>query len=154
MPRSWLASRCLSSMEHGAKSPSSHQTAPGWSQLVEYLLTLPHTYDQVHTQFFKAGCAADQHAYSQRAGLCPSPWPQGSPPQGIQSLISCAPQHPALPPKLFSIPTRHLPQLPMTPHDQEEVVTDPRAVLGHRDFANSRWGMSLLPPHLESSSGI
>lgn len=33
VPRSWLASRCCSLMEHGANSPSSHQTAPGWSQL-------------------------------------------------------------------------------------------------------------------------
>lgn len=127
VPRSWLASRCLSFMEHGAKSPSSHQTAPARSQLVRHLLTLPPTCDQAHTQLFTAGCAADLHVYSHGAGLCPSPWPQASPPQGIWSLMSCAPQHLPLPPKLFSISHQTPPQLPSTPRDHEEVLTDPRA---------------------------
>lgn len=126
--RSWLASRCLSFIEHGAKSPSSHQTAPAWSQLVGHLLTLPHTCDQAHKQLFTAGCAADLHAYSQGAGLCPSPWPQASPPQGIWSSMSCAPQHPPLPPKLFSISHQPPSQLPSTPRDHEKkVLTDPKA---------------------------
>lgn len=41
-------------------------------------------------QFFKAGCAADLHAYSQGAGLCPSPRPQGSPPQVLDKLCTSA----------------------------------------------------------------
>lgn len=67
MPRSWLASRCLSSMEHRAKSPSSHQTAPGRSQLVEYLLTLPHTYEQAQTVFQSRVC-------SRPACILPGSW--------------------------------------------------------------------------------
>lgn len=44
-------------MEHGAKSPSKHQTTPGWSQLAGFLLTLPHTYDQAQTVFQSRVCS-------------------------------------------------------------------------------------------------
>lgn len=54
-------------MEHRAKSPSSHQTAPGRSQLVEYLLTLPHTYEQAQTVFQSRLC-------SRRACILPGSW--------------------------------------------------------------------------------
>lgn len=106
--------------------------------VVGYLLTLPYPYDQAHSQFFKAGCAADLHAYFQGAGLCLSPWPQGSPPQGIRSLISCVPQHRFCHQGSAPFLTRHLPQLPSTPCDHEEVLTDPRP---------ERWDTGTLLTH-------
>lgn len=42
-------------------------TAPGWSQLVGYLLTLPHTYDQAQTVFQSRVC-------SRPACLLPGSW--------------------------------------------------------------------------------
>lgn len=119
VPRSCLASRCLSSMEHGAKSLNSHQTAPAWSQLVEFLLTLPHTCDQAHMELFPTEC-------SRPAWLLPRSWAVSlSMTTGIWSLMSCAPQHPPLPPKLFSL--SHQTSPPSTPRDHEETLTGPRA---------------------------
>lgn len=106
-------------MDTRCHSPGSPKTAPSRSQLARYLLVL--TQDQAHSQLFTAKCATDRHTRFQGAGLCPSPRPQVSPPQGIRYLNNhpgeVAAQHPPLPHQSSSLPyTKHrLQHLPTPP---------------------------------------
>lgn len=159
--------RCLS-ITHGNMVP-----VPWLPQNSPIMVTpwkvSPHlaTHDQAHTQLFRARRATAMHARSQGAGLCPSSWPQASPPWGIRYLNNhpgelCTSATTSAPPKLFSAfhqtlsPASHSsPGCLSHPLDHEEVSADLGAgCWDNRDFANSPWDTSLLLPHSKSSSGM
>lgn len=131
MPRSWLASRCLSSMEHGAKSPSKHQTTPGWSQLAGFLLTLPHTYDQAQTVFQSRVC-------SRLSCLLPGSWAvslfmaTGLPTTGGQVLDKLSTSAPASDTKaLLHLPPDTSPSCLPHPMTMRRYSQTQMQVLGH-----------------------
>lgn len=117
-------------MEHGAKSLSSHQTAPAWSQLVGYLLTLPHTCDQTHSR-----CAC----------LLPGSWAVALSTENLV-LEMCTSAPASATKALLHLPPDTSPRCLAYPVTMRRYSQTQGQSVWTRDFANSPHGMSLLPP--------